>query len=132
MEFPKNLKPKSFITWLKNNHGTGDLDHEYGRKTESVAFWPKEKHKWRDKRPVDVIARDRVAGTSMIHPTEKSSSLWTEILSHCNGETVYDPYAGSCSTAVAAKELGMKCLAVEIVPDYCEKAADRLRQDFLL
>jgi hypothetical protein len=47
MEFPQHLKPKSFITWIKQNHGSGDLLHEYGRRTESIAFWPKEMHKWK-------------------------------------------------------------------------------------
>lgn len=131
-EFPADLKPKSFLTWVKNNHGTGDLEHEYGRKTESIAFWAKALHKWRNGRPVDVIARDRVAATSMIHPTEKPSSLWTEILTHSVGTTVFEPYGGSCSTVVAAKQLGLKCIACEIVEDYCAKGAARLKQSYLL
>ncbi len=41
---------------------------------------------------------------------------------------VLDPFLGSGTTAVAAKQLGRHYIGIEINPDYCKIAEDRLRQ----
>lgn len=132
MELPKEMKPKSFITWVKNNWGSGDLEHEYGRQTESVAFWAKADHAWRTKRPADVVLRSRVHSATLLHPSEKPVDVFTPFLQHNVGSTMVDPYCGAGASLVAAKMCGYKALGVDIVQDYCQKASDRLRQDFLL
>jgi len=132
MEFPKDLKPKSFLTWVKNNWGSGDLNAEFARQTESVAFWPKGGHKWANGRPTDVFMHDRVASAAMVHPSEKPEGVFGYLLDAVVGETVFDPYCGSGASLRAAKARGKKAIGCELVLDYCEKAADRCRQDFLL
>ena len=131
-EFPKAMKPKSFITWIKNNWGSGDLNVEYARMTESIAFWPKENHKWKKGRPVDVIYHDRVPSNALIHPSEKPTGVFGDLLDDVVCKTVYDPYCGAGACLVAAKERGLKAMGCEIVDDFCHKTASRLRQDFLL
>ena len=37
-------KPKSIITWVKNNHSMGDLKHEHGRKTEIILYYRGDNH----------------------------------------------------------------------------------------
>jgi len=44
---------------------------------------------------------------------------------------VLDPFAGSGTTGRACKDLGRKCILVEIEERYCEIAANRLRQEVL-
>ena len=42
------------------------------------------------------------------------------------GAVVLDPFAGSGSAGVAALHTGRRCLGVEIVPGYSDRAAERL------
>jgi DNA modification methylase len=40
------------------------------------------------------------------------------------GDTVIDPFAGSCTTGIEAEKLGRKAICIEINPGYC-KSIDR-------
>ena len=41
------------------------------------------------------------------------------------GELIYEPFAGSGSTVIAAETTGRVCLAIEIDPRYCDVAVER-------
>jgi site-specific DNA-methyltransferase (adenine-specific) len=43
-------------------------------------------------------------------------------------ETVLDPFAGSGTTALAARKLGRKSIGIELNPEYAKLCADRLKQ----
>lgn len=56
---PDVPKPKSLITWVKNNWSMGDLKHEHGRQTEVALFYPGEDHFFANGRPSDVVRAPR-------------------------------------------------------------------------
>lgn len=68
------------------------------------------------------------------HPTQKPLGLTKRLmLRHSNeGDLVLDPFAGSLTTAVAAKHLGRRCIAIEREEKYIIAGLERLRQGVLL
>lgn len=68
-----------------------------------------------------------------VHPTQKPLGILRPLIQYSvpKGGLVLDPFAGSASTLLAARELGRRAEGCEINPDYCEAAIKRLAQDTL-
>jgi DNA modification methylase len=116
-------KPKSLVTWVKNNWSMGDLDHEHARQTEVAAFYPGRRHFWPVGRPTDVIEAPRTGNDN--HPTEKPVSLMWAFVRWTSG-VVLDPFMGSGTTGVACAKLGRKFIGIEIEPKYFDTACRRI------
>jgi site-specific DNA-methyltransferase (adenine-specific) len=63
------------------------------------------------------------------HPTQKPEKLLAKLIlaSTDRGDLVLDPFAGSGTTAVVAKKLNRKFIAIESDENYCLLAAKRLK-----
>lgn len=66
------------------------------------------------------------------HPTQKPLKVitWT-LASFPEALTVIDPFMGSGTTLVAAKQFGKRAIGIEIEERYCEIAVKRLAQEVL-
>ena len=67
------------------------------------------------------------------HPCPKPLGQWSWLMERCSLEhhIILDPFMGSGTTLRAAKDLGRKCIGVEIEEKYCEIAVKRLAQEVL-
>ena len=65
------------------------------------------------------------------HPTEKPISLMNWCVQMIDANTILDPFMGSGTTLVAAKQLHRKAIGIEIEEKYCEIAVKRLGQGVL-
>mgnify|MGYP001562625825 CR=1 FL=1 len=67
------------------------------------------------------------------HPTQKPLELMKWIIENYanKDDLIFDPFLGSGTTAVAAKQLGRKYIGIEISEKYCEISRQRLRQEVL-
>ena len=79
-------------------------------------------------RPSKSYGNNRIGNVNG-HPTEKPLPLmvWcVENYSNPN-DIIFDPFCGSGTTCVAAKMLGRQYIGIDISPEYCKIAGERLK-----
>lgn len=124
--------PKRTLVWVKNNHTSGDLEGDYANKTEFILFAQKGRRLLNGNRDTNVLNFNRTLNS--FHPTEKPRGLFEHLISKSSEkeETIFDPFLGSGTTAIAAQSLGRNFIGIEISPEYCKIAEERLRQKPLI
>lgn len=63
------------------------------------------------------------------HPAAFPVDLIQRIVSSTNARTILDPFMGSGTTAVAARALQRDFIGIELSPEYCEMAENRLARN---
>lgn len=127
---PRPVGTRMVLTWDKGDWpGMGDLALPWGPSTEEIYVIGSG---FVGKRSGSIV-RDtkRPSGDTALHPTEKPVGLLEALIRRCPAGTVCDPFAGSGTTLVAAKNLGRRAIGIEIEERYCEIAARRLDQEVL-
>lgn len=113
---------KSYIVWDKDNGDNFYADCElawtnYDRAVRKI------KHKWHG-----FLQQDMKNKEYREHPTQKPLPVMRWIIENYTEPTdlILDPFMGSGTTLVAAKQLGRKAVGIEINKDYCDIAVKRL------
>jgi DNA modification methylase len=131
----QEIRVPRVMVWVKPDASPQFSGDRPGHGYESILVGHRKgKTKWNGggkKGVYEHLRMDRVSG--FCHPTQKPEKLLTELVADFTdeGETVLDPFAGSGTTAVAAKRLGRRCILIEREEKYCEIAAKRLSQGAL-
>ncbi len=121
------IRLMQLIIWEKGWPGLGDFTYNWGQGHEFIYYLK------RGNRPVPyrrsaVIHVDKVLPGTNIHPTEKPTGLLSTLIEYSTipGQYVFDPYAGSASTLVAARDCGRPSIGIEKNPGYYRDAKRRL------
>ena len=116
-----SLPPTScWLVWDKQN-GTNDFADAELAWTNYPRAVRLKKHLWN--------GMIRKNGEDRFHPTQKPLEVMTWAIGLAPASlSILDPFGGSGTTAVAAKQLGRKCTLIEIEEKYCEIAVKRLSQ----
>ena len=61
------------------------------------------------------------------HPAEKPRNLVGRLAQKHDANIILDPFCGSGTTCVTAKKLGRRYIGIDISPEYCEIARERIR-----
>ena len=117
------------LVWAKPHFGMGTY---WRNQHENIVFASHgQPAPMRARNAGSVLAFPNVRPESRLHPTEKPTRLLETIMNAAPGDRVLDPFMGSGSTLVAAKNLGRKAIGIELEERYCEIAAKRLSQEVL-
>lgn len=129
---------KQSLVWDKGEHvGMGDLRIPWKPNWEPIGVlgsWPERTVS----RGGSVLRALAIAGTlqgergkpksGRDHPTPKPVALMEALIAKCPPGVIADPFAGSGTTLIAARNLGRKVIGVELEEKYCELIVKRLSQ----
>ena len=122
---------KQCLVWDKGEAaGMGDLSIPWKPNWEAIFVLGT----WRaSSRCSGVIRVNNISRVCMgrVHPHMKPISLLGALLRRCQPGTVLDPFMGSGTTLVAAKNVGLNAIGIEVEERYCETAARQLSQEVL-
>lgn len=128
------FKIKNMIVWVKNNWTAGDLENAYGKQYELCFYVNKGLRKINGKRITDVWDSSkikglkRLTGIEQIHQNQKPLELIKMMIEKSSNENdiVFDPFSGSGTTCLSAKETGRKYIGIELDVDYYNLSIKRL------
>ena len=145
-EFVKLFKLKNLIVIWKQNHASSPWDKAafqyqweplfYGSKDQpdidisniSCNISIPNGDVWRSLKPQSNF----VGENKRSHDCQKPLSVLRKCLTFSIGNIIIDPFLGSGTTAVAAKQLGRQYIGIEISEKYCDIAVQRLAQEILI
>jgi DNA modification methylase len=121
---------RSQIIWAKPRFvlGRGDYhwQHEpcfYAVRKGTTGHWQGA----RDQSTLWTIATTGEEDGATVHGTQKPVECMRRpiVNNSARGDTVYEPFAGSGTTMIAAETVDRRCLAMEIDPRYCDVVIER-------
>ena len=107
------------IVWVKENFQFGRADYHWQH--EPCLYGWREKHTFLGERNQSTVWEVK-RQTEHTHPTTKPVELWARpIRNHLRpGEVVLDIFLGSGTALIAAQQLEVRCLGMELSPNYTD------------
>ena len=121
------LQLRQQVVWVKDVFVMGRQDYHWRHETVLYGWKEGAGHHWAGGRSQDTVWEIARPKRSESHPTMKPVELVARAIENSSrvGELVYEPFAGSGSTLIAAEQTGRRCVALEIDPRYAQVAIER-------
>ena len=124
------LVTKDMIRLEKSNPMPRNRDRRYITDYECAIWFTMPNAKWVFNRQDDKYQRPKFVHSidKGLHPTQKSLALMTDLVKiHSNkGDIILDPFMGSGTTGVAAKQLDRNFIGIELDETYFNIAKNRI------
>lgn len=119
------LRYQNLIVWDKGHMGLGA---GFRARHELIMHMTVGSPEYHDKGTANVLTAKRVNADDKEHQTQKPTSLLRQLIEVVTppGGIVLDPFAGSGSTLVAARETGRHWIGIERNPDHCQTSRRRV------
>lgn len=126
---PRPPATRHRLIWDKGDSpGMGDLTMPWGRSEEEIYALGKGFRGPRVSNVIRALGYNSGAKDRPSHPTPKPVALMEALIERCPAGSIADPFAGSGATLIAARNVGRRCIGVELEEAYCEIIAARLSQ----
>lgn len=126
MELSKNKFSVRPLVWHKPNPQILNCNKFYVESTEFAAYGRLPHATFNPTYCHNVF--EYAAPTDRQHPTQKPREMFKQFIRDCTneGDLVVDPFCGSGTTCVAAKQMGRRFIGIELSPEYCGIARKRI------
>lgn len=116
---------KNIIIWDKGHFGMGG---NWRPVHEMIILLTKGRFVCKSKNLRNIIQYKKVHHSKAVHPTQKPVDLLEHLITEpdYSPETILDPFMGSGSTGVAAKNLNRSFIGIELDPEYFSIAKQRI------
>ena len=124
-----NLIPRNMIIWNKSHFVIGR--GSYHQKHEPCWYAVRKDKKANyigDRKQTTVWDISKPQKNDTGHSTQKPIECMSRAIQNHESEFVYEPFSGSGTTIMACEQLGRKCLAIEVSPEYVAVAIERWSQ----
>lgn len=129
---PRPTATHTRLIWdTKGALGMGDLSVPWKPSDQEIYVLGKGFVGKRDSNVITVAPVQSMAKNGRLHPHQKPVGLMRLLIAKCPPGVIIDPFIGSGSTLLAAKELQRVSIGVEIEERYCAIAARRMEQAVL-
>jgi DNA modification methylase len=115
------------LIWVKDVFVMGRHDFHYRHEPILYGWREGAAHTFHGGRSQDTVWEIPRPKRSEHHPTTKPVELVTRAIANSSspGDLVYEPFAGSGTTVIAAEQTGRRCVAIEIDPRYAQVSIER-------
>ena len=117
----------SLIIWHKTNATYAAMNAQYKQRHEPCLYFKPRGStlRWCGASTEATVWNQDRDGINEFHPTQKPIALAAKALGNHEAKIIFDAFSGSGSTLIACENLGRKCRAIELSPEYVAVAIER-------
>ncbi len=122
--FWMKYEPTWVMCWFKSNQCSPSKLGGFNVWEPILVFGKPKKRVPQDGFSIPIVSQPQAEG----HPCPKSEVAWSKLLTYLSepDDTILDPFLGSGTTLLAAKQLNRNAVGIEISEKYCQIARERL------